>query len=458
MKTKGIAQLQSLEPRRMMSGTPLSSGVHAFGDGQQLSIFGTRRNDSISLYFTGDAYLLKTGDGYRESFSGNYNSVRIVGGKGNDVIRIDGSVTVPAYVHGGDGNDVLSGGNGDDYLYGDNGIDKLYGNGGNDQIVTLGGGNRDLATGGEGNDAFWMDMASREKLVDPSANEWQAGSVNRVRGFQSSTATNGNSNQSVSTELLGQKINDPATTSSSYVYKSFNNNPLFSSSGPSMDDVKQGQIGDCYFLATLAGAADVSPETIRSMITDLGDGTYAVRFVDNSGAYKFYRVDNDLAVANANSGRPIYAGLGNENCMWVAVAEKAYTYHRRGAGTYESINGGWMSEVLTAVGATSQKTKWAQSSGGANAFMSWVEQQLNDGYIVTLGVLDYQSALNLVSGHAYTVESIETLEDGSKQLVIRNPWAIDGYTSIDGANDGYLKLSSQQAHAAIDVFVSGRAA
>jgi hypothetical protein len=73
-------------------------------------------------------------------------------------------------------------------------------------------------------------------------------------------------------------------------------------------------------------------------------------------------------------------------------------------------------------------------------------------------VLDYQGELNLVSGHAYTVDAIETLEDGSKQLVIRNPWAIDGYASTDGANDGYLRLSSQQAYRAIDVYVSGRAA
>lgn len=458
MKTKGIAELQSLEPRRMMSATPLSTAVYAFGDGVQLNIFGTRRNDVINFYRTEDGYLLKTGTGYRQTFSGEFNSVRIIGGKGNDVIRVDGSVTLPAYLHGGDGNDILSGGNGDDFLFGDGGIDKLYGNGGDDHLVTLGGGHRDFATGDEGHDTFWMDLSSRERLMDPSAQEWQSGSVNRVRGFQSSTATNGNQNQSVSTELLGQRISDPATTKSAYVYKSFNSNPLFSSAGPSMDDVKQGQIGNCYFLATLAGAADVSPQTIRSMITDLGDGTYAVRFVDNSGAYKFYRVDNDLAVAHASSDRPIYAGLGDENCMWVAVAEKAYTYHRRGAGTYESINGGWMSEVLTAIGSRELQTKWAQQSGSANAFMSWVEEQLADGKIVTLGVLDYQGDLNLVSGHAYTVDSVETGEGGTKQIVIRNPWAIDGYTSTDGANDGYLRLSSQEAYQAIDVYVSGRAA
>lgn len=436
----------------------IESSITRFGDGNQLVLCGTRKDDVIRLYFSDGAYLVKTNRGQSQTFTQPFNSVRIIAGRGNDVIQVDGSVTIPTYLHGGDGNDTLRGGNGHDFLYGNQGIDRLYGNAGNDQFITIGGGNRDMVTGGSGRDSFWMDLSSREKLIDPSIDEWKNNSINRVKGFESSSATNGQANQSVSTELLGQRINDPILTNKTYVYQSFNHHPLFSSEGPSIDDVKQGQIGDCYFLATLAGAADVSPDLIRSMITDLGDGTYAVRFMDSDNSYRFYRVDNDLPVARMGSHRPVYAGLGKEDCLWVALAEKAYTYHRSGTGSYESIHGGWMSQALTAIGAHQQQTLWRQRAGGARQFISWVEQQLSEGKIVTLGVLDAQNQIQLVSGHAYTVDSVETDEDGSKYLVIRNPWAIDGYTCIDGVNDGYLRLTPDQAYSGIHVFVSGRAA
>ncbi|GIW76589.1 MAG: hypothetical protein KatS3mg104_1652 [Phycisphaerae bacterium] len=458
MVQNGINQLQVLESRCLMSAGSSGSDIVRFGDGHQLILYGTRRDDVIQLYFTGDTYLVRANNQQPLTFTQPFNSVRIIGGKGNDVIKVDASVMVPAYLHGGNGNDTLCGGSGQDFLYGDQGIDRLYGNAGNDQIITIGGGNRDLVTGGKGLDSFWMDLSSREKLIDPSADEWKVGSVNRVKGFQSSSATNGQINQSVSTELLGQRINDPTLTNGTYVYESFNRHPLFSSRGPSMDDVKQGQIGDCYFLATLAGAAHVSPDSIRSMITDLGDGTYAVRFANPDNSYRFYRVDNDLPVSREGSNRPVYAGLGNEDCLWVALAEKAYTYHRNGSGSYESIHGGWMSQALTAIGARQQETLWRQQSGGAQPFIHWVEQQLSEGKIVTLGVLDAQDDLNLVSGHAYTVDSVKTDTDGSKYLIIRNPWAIDGYTCTDRTNDGYLRLTPDQAYRGINVFVSGRAA
>jgi hypothetical protein len=54
--------------------------------------------------------------------------------------------------------------------------------------------------------------------------------------------------------------------------------PLFASSGPSMNDVNQGYLGDCYLLSSLAEVAKQNPDIIHSMFTDNGNGTYGVRF------------------------------------------------------------------------------------------------------------------------------------------------------------------------------------
>ena len=71
---------------------------------------------------------------------------------------------------------------------------------------------------------------------------------------------------------------DPKVTSGATGYKNFASpaHPLFGDGGPIADDVAQGDVGDCFFLATLASVAKVDPNLIRQSVVDLGDGTYAV--------------------------------------------------------------------------------------------------------------------------------------------------------------------------------------
>jgi len=456
MKNK-VKQIQSvldqLEPRRLMAGVPLSSSVIAYGVGQQLRINGTINSDAITLTQSGSTYTLTTSTGYSQSFDGNYNTVRINGGRGNDQITIDSSVTTPTMLFGDDGNDTLNGGAGDDQLFGGAGNDSMSGNGGRDTLIGIGGG-RDVISGGAGNDIIWADLSTLDTVNEPTGD-----TINRVNVFETNRFITGTTRtQAISKELTAQRFRDPNVSNKAYVYKRFDNRPLFANGGPSADDVNQGQIGNCYFLATIAGAAAVTPQTIRTMMSDLGDGTYAVKFKTSSGADKYYRVDNDLPTFSAASSSLAYAKFGNEGSTWVAIAEKAYAFHRQLKGTYASMNGGWMGEVFTALGQNQQQSAWNDDFSNASDFINWVEQQLNGGKTVTLGITNYSGPLNLVNGHAYTVTRVQTNSDGSKQLVIRNPWGLDGYRSEDGRNDGYVTLTAAQAHAAIDCFVSGKAA
>jgi hypothetical protein len=457
MRSKTCPNIDALEPRRLMAIVPLATSAIAYGDGQQLKIVGTAANDNITLSYDGAAYNLTTASGFAKSFTGTFNSVRVFGGNGNDTIVIDSSVTVPAFLHGDAGNDALYGGSGDDFLYGGVGNDSLFGNSGRDTLITLGGGVVDIARGGADRDWFWADNNTSEKIIDADADEIAGRGVNRLGAFESHKFLSGTRTVAVSKELIGTRFRDPDLTSKSFKYKKFDDRPLFAQGGPADSDVAQGQVGDCYFLASLAGTAATAPEAIRSMMTDLGDGTYAVRFTTATGVSKFYRVDNDLA-AYSSGMAPAYAQLGAGQSMWVAVAEKAFAYARRSQGTYNSINGGWMTEALTAIGTTNAQSVWKQQIGDSATFINWVEQRLTAGEIVTLGVLSGGGGQNLVNGHAYTVTRVETLDDGTKQIVIRNPWAIDGYLCNDGAQDGYVTLTADQAYAGIDAFVSARAA
>jgi hypothetical protein len=189
-------------------------------------------------------------------------------------------------------------------------------------------------------------------------------------------------------------------------------------------------IGDCYFLAAVASLVPREEDLVRHSVIELGDGTYAVRFHKN-GAPLYVRVDNDLVTWNTATD-PVYAELGPEESMWVAVMEKAYTVVRRGDGTYESIHNGLPSEGYVAMGMgwdvirrdfTNPVDVIAQVKGQfeVGRAMSWVTS------------FDVPAGIPLLASHAYAI--------------------VDGAGNVDGADDGYVTITAQQARTSfVNVF------
>ncbi|HEY9667092.1 MAG TPA: C2 family cysteine protease [Coleofasciculaceae cyanobacterium] len=120
------------------------------------------------------------------------------------------------------------------------------------------------------------------------------------------------------------------------VAKSSNGNTTYSyqeasgslfQNGINYQDIDQGGVGDCYFVASLAGTAFRSPDTIRDMFIDNNDGTFTVRFY-NGDKSDYVTVDKYLPTTA--SGNAVFAGWGggsyneSNNELWVALAEKAY--------------------------------------------------------------------------------------------------------------------------------------
>jgi hypothetical protein len=159
--------------------------------------------------------------------------------------------------------------------------------------------------------------------------------------------------------------------------------------GPSIADVKQGNLSDCYFLAALGALALDKPSAITSMFTDNRDGTFTVRFY-NAGVAKYVTVDRMLPTDA--SGNLIYDGAGasatnSGNELWVALAEKAYAqinqsgWLDRPAGTsYSSIEEGYSDDALMQV--TGGKAGWtaivASSSAQLQAAVSAAKPTILD--------------------------------------------------------------------------------
>jgi hypothetical protein len=397
------------------------------------------------------------GGGGADLLSGGWGNDTIYGGAGHD--RIYGFyppatiLTTPGtsdddVLYGEAGDDSLYGGSGNDRLYGGAGKDRLDGQGGDDILVSIGGGQADWVNGGAGFDSFWVDAEDTESIADADIWEHWLGNVHRVASFASLRVVNGTTTTvtAVSRELNGQNLVDPIADGT---YRDFGNRSLFATAGPTRDDVFQGAVGDCYYLATLSAVADANPNRIRQSVVDLGDGTFAARFY-RDGVETYVRVDNDFATNPGGTLR--YAGFGRQNSLWVAVLEKAWAFFRRNEGTYASTAFGWMSEAFTALG-TSSTDLWSASTG--KALLTHIQAQLTDGKAVTFATIPtIPVGCPVIGNHAYMVVGVNFDAAGAPTgLRLRNPWGVDGADN-DGANDGYVTLTTAQAKQVFRVVTS----
>jgi Ca2+-binding RTX toxin-like protein len=384
-----------------------------------------------------DNDTLYGGDGADE-IHGNGGNDFECGDAGNDLM------------YGDDGNDYMLGAAGDDRMYAGAGDDTMCGGDGNDVLVSVGGGQNDHNYGQAGFDSFWIDAEATE-TADADLGEILSGNCHKVGGFQTlrTVSSGGTVNtQAVSRDLNGQALMDPLGGGALANFKS---NPLFASAGPSKNDIRQGSVGDCYFLAGLSSIAKTNANRIKQSVVDLGDGTYAVQFW-SGGLPRYYRVDADLP---ATDKTPTYAKLGGGNSMWVAVMEKAFTFFRRNEGTYSSINSGWMSEAYLGLGSSSV----SETSDGSN-ILNWLRGELNAGKAVTFATKDMAipAGCPCVGSHAYMVERVNT-QTLSIPLIgnitvpvsvtLRNPWGYDGAGSDADTSDGYVTLTGAQAAAVL---------
>lgn len=378
-----------------------------------VTAFGGAGSDYLEGYNGADSLVGGDGDDTLVGYGGND---MLWGGNGNDVLR------------GMAGNDQLMGDAGNDRLNGGAGSDKFWGGAGDDVIIAIDNGFSDTIYGNAGRDIIWRDQTAYFRDTIGGAE-----SIDRIQNV--SSFANG-----ADRTLDGDRIADPAARAG-HTYKTFASNPLFSSSGPSLNDIRQGDLGDCWLLAGLGAIANDNSFAIRQNVVDFDDGTYGVRLGN-----KFYRVDNDLPVANASSFSPVYASLGAQSSMWVAVVEKAYAHYRTGANTYASIASGWAVDVNRAFGSTSAGEKAISSYSSAAALANDIYTRWASYQAVTIGFAggSIASGAPLVNSHMYTVVSVTRNAAGVVTSIrLRNPWGTDG-AGNDGSNDGYVTVTPAQ--------------
>lgn len=102
---------------------------------------------------------------------------------------------------------------------------------------------------------------------------------------------------------------------------------------PNINDVKQSSIGDCWLVSAISAVVRSSPDFIKSMFHDTGDGNVIVRLysIEKDGKNifvdKYNRNDTSMnfKVEYFKLRKHYETGWGNaSDCTWVQLLEKAY--------------------------------------------------------------------------------------------------------------------------------------
>ena len=89
---------------------------------------------------------------------------------------------------------------------------------------------------------------------------------------------------------------------------------LFAGVGPNLRTIRQGPLGDCYFLATLGALVHRNPKDVSRLVRREADGSFHVKFPDGEPVRVRLVSDTEIALASFADGQG----------LWLNVLEKAY--------------------------------------------------------------------------------------------------------------------------------------
>ena len=191
-----------------------------------------------------------------------------------------------------------------------------------------------------------------------------------------------------------------------------------------LEDINQGQIGNCYFMASIGAIAHTNPSYIRKMITlfDQSDDiaeeetesteqSFLVRFFDADRNEKYIAIDNKFWFYN-ESLNPVYAKFGYKNEenyeIWPMILEKAWAKVNKG---YEKIIGSNKQQRKLDFGLALSgnfiDSKSINDFNNNEAIISSITDNLKKDIPVVVYSSDTPKDNSVVNCHAYTVKSID---------------------------------------------------
>jgi len=187
------------------------------------------------------------------------------------------------------------------------------------------------------------------------------------------------------------------------------------------DDIKQGVLGDCYFLSALSVLAE-QPERIIELFEthEVNEyGIYALRFCKN-GEWSTVIVD-DYFPCKGNT--PVFSRAHGDE-LWVMLLEKAWA---KVHGSYERIEAGFAENAFRDL--TGAPTK-VLTHDDKELWDNMIKAKQN-GFLLAASAGSTKSSkelleeMGLIGFHSYgilDVREVDTQQGLEKLIKLRNPW------------------------------------
>ena len=196
----------------------------------------------------------------------------------------------------------------------------------------------------------------------------------------------------------------------------------------SVNDLHQGQIGDCFLISAIGELALTHPDAIKNMIRANADGTETVTLytdqygrvpVYNSSAFKpvAVTVNNIFPSYSVNNGATQDVAAGKKE-IWAQVLEKAVATLD---GGYNLIASGG-NPVIAMEELTGHAAKWMAP---ASVTLAALQGFIAAGDMITFDTPSRSNLpYNLVGNHAYMFEKLTTV-NGTPMVQLGNPWGFN---------------------------------
>lgn len=207
-------------------------------------------------------------------------------------------------------------------------------------------------------------------------------------------------------------------------YDLFADHPFWGTDGISPMDVRQGAIGNCWFMATASALAEKPNRLERVFLDKSGkmreSGIYGMNIytlgVPHSVVIDDYLPLQKVATKDGIVYETLFSHVGEDQSMWGSLLEKAFA---KVYGNYGHMRAGDPRDAARALnGSPSLLMAHAKSENGVDAL--WEKLLLHDKnnelmFLQTPGASDtFVNQCGLTNGHAYVVLSAVELSNGAR--------------------------------------------
>lgn len=221
--------------------------------------------------------------------------------------------------------------------------------------------------------------------------------------------------------------------------------PKLFTDGIDIDDVIQGELGNCWFLASITCIAE-RLDLVNKLFFHCSDEVHDVGifFVRLCIAGVWHPMYIDDYIPCKPHGEPIFTSSRDINECWVMVLEKAYAKY---FGSYLALKSGDSRDGMTDL--TGCPTGYYDFKDEESVKQTWKiieESCYNDENLITLDIGDRSDTveMGLILAHAYSLLDFKQSNDGLKLVRLRNPW---GQTEWKGAYSDHSNLWTSELKA-----------